>query len=306
MATHLFDPTHFHSTIGTHHPVLVVEDGDTIITSTLDCSGRDQNLDVRHVGVNPMSGPFAVSGAKPGDVLAVRFDKLTPSRKYGWSLTQIAPNVVDPTDALDTVLDWGVRDSDWNIDTEANTVTLTGPKTNLGPLTLPLEPMIGCFGVAPSGGQAISTATSGNHGGNMDFKGFGEGVTIYFPVAVDGALFHIGDGHAAQGCGEIAGTGVEISFDVEFTLNVIKGRSIQWPRAEDDTYLMAIGNVRPLDQALQHATSELIRWLKEDYEIDEVGMACLLGQCVEYRIGNVYDPAYTVVCRIAKNLLPRK
>ncbi|MCV4820492.1 acetamidase/formamidase family protein, partial [Escherichia coli] len=86
------------------------------------------------------------------------------------------------------------------------------------------------FGVAADGGQAISTATSGTHGGNMDYRGFREGVTVYFPVFAEGALFFLGDGHALQGDGEICGTGIEISMDVQFTLDLIKGQKIEWPR----------------------------------------------------------------------------
>ena len=85
--------------------------------------------------------------------------------------------------------------------------------------------MLGCFGVAPGRGQAISCATSGRHGGNMDYRGFREGVTVYFPVFVEGALLHVGDGHALQGDGEIVGTGIEISLDVEVTVDVVKGKA---------------------------------------------------------------------------------
>ncbi len=92
--------------------------------------------------------------------------------------------------------------------------------------------MIGCFGVAPALGQAISTATSGPYGGNMDYRRFGPGATAYFPVSVPGALFYLGDGHFCQGDGEIVGTGIETSFEIEFTLRVHKGRTIGWPRGE--------------------------------------------------------------------------
>ena len=143
------------------------------------------------------------------------------------------------------------------------TATLTAPETRLGHFTVPTRPMVGCFGVAPPGGEAISTATSSTNGGNMDYKGFEEGVTIFFPIAVSGALFFLGDGHAVQGCGEICGTGVEISFDVQFTVSVLKGKTIKWPRAETATHVLTAGNARPLDQALQHATSEMARWLQE-------------------------------------------
>jgi acetamidase/formamidase len=170
---------------------------------------------------------------------------------------------------------------------------------------LPLDPMLGCFGVAPPRGQAISTATSGEHGGNMDYRCFREGVKAFFPVFVDGALFHLGDGHALQGDGEVVGTGIEVSMDVEFTVEVRKGKTITWPRAEDADFLMAVGNARPLDQALQHATSELVRMLAEDHDLDHRASSALLGQCIRYDIGNVFDPAYTVVAKIAKLLLPR-
>jgi amidase len=108
-----------------------------------------------------------------------------------------------------------------------------------------------------------------------------------------------------QGCGEIAGTGIEISFDVEFTLHLHKDRKIQWPRAETETHILTAGNARPLDQALQHATTEMARWLQEDYDLDMVGAHTLMGQCVEYEVGNVFDPAYTMICKMAKSLLAR-
>jgi acetamidase/formamidase len=163
--------------------------------------------------------------------------------------------------------------------------------------------MLGCFGVAPFGGEAISTSTSAKHGGNMDYKGFAQGVTVYLPVFVEGALFFVGDGHAVQGDGEIVGTGIEVSFDVQFTVRLLKGKTIGWPRAENESHIIAVGNARPLDQALQHATTEMARWLVDGYGLDIVGTHTLMGQCVEYDIGNVFNPAYTVVCKVAKRYL---
>src|SRR6266480_3729076 len=124
--------------------------------------------------------------------------------------------------------------SEWEVDRERGTATLLRPETKLGRLALPIAPMLGCFGVAPARGEAISTATSGRHGGNMDYRGFAEGVTVYFPVLVPGALLHVGDGHARQGDGEIVGTGIEVSMDVELTVEVLTGKTICWPRAEDE------------------------------------------------------------------------
>lgn len=301
MAIHHFTPQHYYNAMGTYPPVLRIADGDTVITKTADAMGHDENDQPVARRGNPQTGPFYVEGAEQGDTLAVTFDRLYPNRRVGYTNGRLAANVVDP---------WYVREMpmespwcEWEIDLESGTATFAKPETKLGRLTLPLRPMLGCFGVAPAGEQAISTATSGPHGGNMDYKGFEQGTTVYFPVETEGALLFVGDGHAIQGDGEIVGTGIEISFEVQFTVKVLKGKRIFWPRAENETHIITVGNARPLDQALQHATTELTRWLLEDYGLDPVGAHTLLGQCIEYEIGNVFDPAYTVACKIAKRIL---
>ncbi len=306
MATHRFQPTHYFTTIGSHEPVLRIADGDTVVTTTVDARGADSSDQVITPRGNPMTGPFYVEGAEPGDTLVVTLDRLRPNRPHGWTRMMVAPNVVDPDYVRH--LPWPESDdkalATWEVDNDAATVTLIDPgDTKVGRLTLPLAPMVGCFGVAPERGEAISTATSGPHGGNMDYRGFGEGVTIYLPVAVPGALFHIGDGHAVQGDGEIVGTGVEISFEVQFTVHVQKGKTIGWPRGENADYIFTCGNARPLDQCVQHATTEMIRWLQSDYGLDPVGAQILLGQTVEYDLGNIYDPAFTMVCKMPKRVL---
>jgi acetamidase/formamidase len=305
MATHHFSPTHYYNFLGSHPPAFHLNPGDTITTTTVDARGHDGNDNQITPPGNPMTGPFHVAGAEPGDTLVVHLDLLRTNRPTGWTRKMVAPNVVDPEyvpqmpwPPIDDVL------ATWQVDNEAGTVTLIDPAdTAIGKLALPLAPMVGCFGVAPYGGQAISTATSAEHGGNMDYRGFVQGVTVYFPVFVPGALFFIGDGHALQGDGEIVGTGVEISFDVQFTLDLQKGRRIFWPRGEDDEYIFTVGNTRPLDQATQHATTEMLRWLQSDYGLDPVGAHILMGQCVEYDLGNIFDPAYTMVCKVPKRVL---
>ncbi|MBV9643750.1 MAG: acetamidase/formamidase family protein, partial [Verrucomicrobia bacterium] len=122
-------------------------------------------------------------------------------------------------------------------------------------------------------------------------------------IFVSGGLLHVGDGHATQGDGEIVGNGIEISMEVQFTVRLIKGKLIGWPRGENAEYIFSVGNARPLDQAVQHATTEMLRWLKEDYGLDVISASLLLGQCVKYDIGNVFDPAYTMVCKVPKALL---
>ena len=307
MSTHHFQPTHYHTTIGSHEPVLRIAPGDTIVTTTVDARGQDSSgKQITHPG-NPMTGPFFITGAEVGDTLVVHFDQLTPNRPIGWTRRMVAPNVVDPD--FVPQLPWPAHHSevpaDWQIDTDAGTVTLLKPETALGNIALPLNPMVGCFGVAPARGEFISTATSAQHGGNMDYNGFVAGTTVYLPVLVPGALFHIGDGHAIQGDGEIVGTGVEISFDVEFTVDVRKDWRIRWPRGENGTHIFTVGNARPLDQCVQHATTEMVRWLQADYGLPGEAAHLLMGQAVQYDMGNIFDPAYTMVCKMAKQWLSR-
>jgi acetamidase/formamidase len=87
-------------------------------------------------------------------------------------------------------------------------------------------------------------------------------------------------------------------------VHVIKGKAIRWPRGESADHIFTVGNARPLDQAVQHSTTEMLRWLQKDYGLDTVGASILLGQCVQYDLGNMFDPAYTMVCKIAKRWLP--
>ena len=138
----------------------------------------------------------------------------------------------------------------------------------------------------------------------MDYRGFVAGATIYFPVSVPGALLFVGDGHAVQGDGEICGTGIETSFDVRITVHVRKGGALAWPRGENALNIFTVGNARPLDQAMQHATTEMLRWLSADWGLDALEANLLLGQCVRYDLGNMFDPAYTMVCRLPKAFLP--
>ena len=103
----------------------------------------------------------------------------------------------------------------------------------------------------------------------------------------------------------MVGTGIEISMDVQFTVRVIKGKKIGTVRGENDEFIFTVGNARPLDQATQHATTEMFHWLMEDYGLDITAASILFGQCVKYDLGNMFDPAYTMVCKIPKQVLAR-
>jgi acetamidase/formamidase len=301
MATHRLVVEQWSNVLGTRDPVLTIADGDIVVTETLDAAGADKDGVTRSRGPNPMNGPIHVAGAGPGDALSVEIVRMTPIRSTGWTRSVLAGNVVDP----ERVRDLPPRDrAEWTIDPVAKTVRLTEPVAGLEHLVLPLDPMIGCFGVAPSLGQAFSTATSAENGGNMDYRGFGPGARVWFPVFVPGALFYLGDCHAVQGDGEIVGTGVETAMEVEVRLSVRKGAAYRWPRAETADAILTVGNARPLDQALQHATTEMLDWLTTDYGLSPVAASHLMGQVIRYEVGNVFDPAYTMVARIDKRWLP--
>ncbi|TFG61413.1 MAG: acetamidase, partial [Spirochaetales bacterium] len=223
MATHHFQPAAYHTSFGSHPPVLHIADGDTVVTTTLDAVGTDAAGRQAARGPNPQTGPFYIEGAEPGDTLMVHIDHLHPNRETGWSNSMLAAHVVDPVYSSKLPEE---RRVEWRILPDRHIAELITPLTGLQEFSLPLSPMLGCLGVAPSDGQAISSATSGQYGGNMDYRGCAAGTTFYIPVFVPGALFFLGDGHAAQGDGEVAGSGIEISFDVRFTAGVRKGRKI--------------------------------------------------------------------------------
>jgi acetamidase/formamidase len=166
--------------------------------------------------------------------------------------------------------------------------------------------MIGCIGTAPRNKEAVATQTPGSFGGNMDYAGMVAGVKVMLPVYEPGALLFIGDAHARQGHAEVVGTALETSMDVEFTVELVKKKTIGWPRLESEDYIMVLGSERPLLQAFQQATTELLRWLMADYGFDERTASMLMGQVVEYELANVVDPHFTVVAKVRKAFLPRR
>jgi acetamidase/formamidase len=300
MAAHRFTPSLLHNTIGSHAPVLRIASGDTVTAETADAHGFDRHGHRIAERPNPMTGPFFVEGAEPGDALLVSIREIRMTRNTGWTFDVLSPNVVDPQ-AVHRFP--GRRKTEWTIDAAQGTARLAEPPPSLARWSVAVEPMIGCFGVAPEGGQAISTATSGRYGGNMDYRGFRAGVEAMFPVSAPGALLFLGDVHAQQCDGEIVGTGIETAAEVTFTARVLKGTRIGWPRGMNDAEIFTIGNARPLDQALQHATTEMHDWLMADYGLDPVAASHVMGQAVRYDIANVFNPAYSVACRIARQAL---
>jgi amidase len=299
--THTFLPERFYNTFsGAHPPALRIRPGDRVITKTVDAAGMDWDGKQVASGPNPQTGPFYIEGAEPGDMLVVSVERIETNRAIAYSASLLAPYAVDPASLL-TRVDREPRRATWLLDKAKGIARLDGPE--LGALELPLRPMLGCVGVAPARKEAVATSTPGPFGGNMDYAGLTAGVRVMLPVYEPGALLFIGDGHARQGEGELVGTGLETSMDVEFTVAVVKKAVIAWPRLENDTYIMVLGSERPLLQAFQHATSEMHRWLMASYGLSDRGAALLMGQAAEFEIANVVDPHFTVVAKMRKSFL---
>ncbi len=302
--THRFQPTRYHNTFSfAHEPVLKIAPGDRVVTRTIDARGFDAEDQKVGERPNPQTGPFYVEGAEPGDVLVVRFEKIEPSRATAWSSSVLAPYTADPA-FLRHEAEREQTTETWEIDKERGMAKVASDAIRPSGIEVPLRPMLGCVAVAPARKEAVATSTPGAFGGNMDYNGMVVGTKLMLPVSEPGALLFVGDGHARQGDGEVVGNALEVSMDVEFTVDLIKDQEIGWPRLETDEHLMAIGSARPLLQALQHATTELQRWLMSDYGFDERGSSLLMGHALEYDIANVVDPHFTVVAKIRKGLLP--
>ena len=322
-AVHEFGPSQYHTTLGPHEPVLTVTAGDSIITTCVDAEGGDQSghrigleqlggpAGARQVVSNPLTGPFFVAEAEPGDALVVQLEEVIPTRSWAWSRNPAdfgffsTEELYGPTNFTPPV--WPekeVREFRWELDLAANVGRLALPKSRVRRAEVPLHPFLGCIGVAPERGETRMTMTAGRHGGNMDCPQVRPGVTVYLPVFVPGALLCLGDCHAAQGDGELCGVALEVSCRVRFRVEVLKAQSPRWPRLEDAEHLMAVGNVRPLSAAYAAAHVEIIEWLVADWGFDRFEALQLVSQVGTARIGNVVDPNYSVVARFPKRYLP--
>src|SRR6266481_3704963 len=301
--TYRFEPVKFYNTFsGAHEPVLRIKPGDHVATYTIDARGVDSAGVQRGQGPNPETGPFFIEGAEPGDTLVVHLLRLETNRATGFSASLLAPYTADPgflrAEALREP-----KTATWHIDKQKG-VAYLDPDEFKGPrIELPLRPMLGCVATAPPNRAAIPTSTPDNFGGNMDYNGMGAGATLMLPVFEPGALLFLGDGHARQGDGEVLGNAIETSLDVEFSVDLVKRKKINWPRLENQDFVMVLGSSRAIHEALQHATTELMRWLMESYEFDERGASLLLGQAMEYEVSNVVDPEFTIVAKMRKRFL---
>lgn len=301
--THQFIPTKFYNYFSSKfEPVLHVSPGDTIETWSVDAGGFDATGTRRSPGGNPLTGPFYVDGAWPGDTLVVKLNRVRLTRDTAVSGDQIVPSALGPGYYRSLKFDEKFS-SDWTLDRVAGVARLTKPSEHLKNYTVPLKPMLGCIAVAPPQEMSFRSGYLGAWGGNMDFNQLGEGTTIYLPVMHPGALLFLGDGHAAQGDGELTGDALETSMEFSVTVELIKNKNVTQPRAENAQFRMASGIANSVQEALQQATTNLSRWLADDYKLTPNEVAVVLGTAIQYQIAEVVDPLVHVVAKIDKKAL---
>ncbi|HXF95153.1 MAG TPA: acetamidase/formamidase family protein [Gemmatimonadales bacterium] len=297
-----FTPTVGHPTFAVREPVLRIKPGTVLVSKTMFGAYYTEQD-----GPFPGEvGPFYVEGATPNDVLVVKILRVRPNHHLAASKLYSDFGGL-ATDSRVRLLNDPIppRRYLWRLDREKMTATTALPDSRMREITIELRPMLGRLAVAPRGQEAFGGLWPGDFGGNMDAPEVREGTTVYLPIFHDGAYFYFGDGHARQGEGEVAGTGLETSMDVVLQIDLIKNKRIDWPRLEDADYIMVAGSARPLIDAFRLAHVELIEWLVEDYGFGKWDAYQLLGELAESTVANIVDPAYTVVAKFPKRYLPR-
>ena len=273
---------------------LTVDPGDSVLLRSLDASGHLERQQVPGEQVPTMfaerkghclTGPIEVRGATPGDVLAVRFVSLRPG-DWGWTAAA----------ARDTPLTrrLGLHDGPpawllWQIDADAGVAT-----SNLGH-TVATAPFHGVAGVAwdePGEHSTIPPRAVG--GGNIDCRELVAGSVLYLPVAVPGALLSIGDGHAAQGDGEVAGTAIECGMTTELQLDLVTGRPVPGVHAETPAGQITFGFSPDLNAAMGDALDAMLTWLQASYGIGKATALALASPVLHLRITQVANQSWGV------------
>ncbi|MEG3146861.1 acetamidase/formamidase family protein [Sphingomonas sp. RT2P30] len=297
-------PTSFANSFSAERaPVLTVWPGDTVRTSTIDSGGIDAGGTTRALFGNPQTGPFFIAGAQQGDTVVVHLRALTPNRDWADSLDTIVSRALG--NALVAKAGALGRPVKWRLDRAAGYATPDGATGALKDYRVPLRPMLGGLALATGfGAPPLSTGDTGRAGGNMDFPEVVAGNTIYLPVQQPGGLLYLGDAHARQGDGETSQYALETSMDVEFSVDLIKGRAIAMPRVESPTEIMVLGQAGSLDEATKAASTGMIQWLQQDYGLTLSEAAQVMGTALRYSIPNLAGRSVGVAARIDKALLP--
>jgi acetamidase/formamidase len=289
-------------------PLLRVEPGEEFEVETFDASSgyfqseADKAIPALRPGfdripplVNPIAGPIWIEGAVRGDALAVSIDEIIVD-KYSW--IAIGPR----RGPMGESTRWPKLSGEYTTKVFRHA---PGPSGTMRDGTLqfndhiswPITPFVGTFGVAPDREVATSADGQGEWGGNLDIRDASPGNRILIPIFHEGARFYLGDVHASQGDTEFSGTAAETKSTVRLRLDLIKQKRIPGIRIEKPESLVAIHADRPLDYAVETATTHLMEWLITEFGFSPVDAYCLVSTCPDFRI-NVYQ-----MCRI-RNLRP--
>lgn len=273
-------------------PVLKVPSGETVRIRTKDCFGNqlqgpeDQLSEIDWEAINPATGPIYVEGAVAGGTLKVHIDNIE----------------LDAQTSSCTGKDEGVcgdRFSDW----ATHFCKVEDGKVVWDErLNIPVAPMIGVIGVAPEG-EPVNCGTPGKHGGNMDNTAIAAGATLYFPVAVDGALFGCGDMHAVMGDGEVSVSGAEVAGYATVTLTALPELSVPNPLIENDTHFGIIVSAESLDKAAELAVQQMVDLLASRTNESEADLVMLLSLVADVRVCQMVDPEKTVRFMVPKYVL---
>ncbi len=281
---------------------------DILETNTLDAFGdaiqKPSDTLALVKGDNPLTGPFFIEGAEPGDTIAIEFLSLEVNSSQGVGAFAPGFGALNSTDYT-PMIQAALPERIWlyPIHSSDNTATFQAHDSNFS-VKIPLHPFLGCIGVAPANGEARSSVVPAEFGGNIDASESSVGNTLYLPVNVPGALLYMGDGHAGMGDGEIAGTAIEVPLRVHLRVRVIKGQRIEWPRFENQDEMMAVGIYRPLDDCLRIAFTQLIEWIHQDYGLSELDAYELLSKVATIHLAEMVDPNYVVIAKVDKKYLP--
>jgi len=313
--THRIVADRYYRTFSHQNPVLKrIKSGDVVATKTVDSSGRDDKDVIRHPDPgNPLTGPFYIEGAQPGDAIRVRFQKMRLNRNWGYSgfrlgLFSLTPEYVEHLYSPNYKPDLAIKGRSnvvrWELDLARNMAALRDPSSAHVKLEFPAKQMLRCVGVAAPGDFAPTSGPAGSYGGNLDYNSIGEGATVILPVYHPGALLFIGDGHALQGDGEPTGNGIETSMDVEFSVEIRKGVKLTGPRVETAEHIISVG-AQPefsssLDRALQMATTDMAHWLIDEYKLEAWAAHLLIAFQGKYDVVTV---AGTMALKIPKSSL---
>jgi acetamidase/formamidase len=269
-------------------PVLTIGPGESVTVRTLDCwwsagpyrggrpDERERVPQWRREFGHALSGPIAVRGATPGTTLAVRLDSITPG---AWGTTVAGGHSTVFTER------YGIADEPavlrWDL---AGTVG----RNQLGH-AVELRPFLGVVGVAPSEPGQHSTIPPRRTGGNLDCKELVAGSTLYLPVAVDGALLSLGDGHARQGDGEVGGTAVECPMTTTITVHVRDDLPISTPIAEAPSGWVTMGVADTVDEAAYHALEAMFDLMQRRFGLSRAQAAALASVVVDLRVTQIVN-----------------